>query len=283
MILGIFNNKNNLQIRVDYTMFEYFYLVQTVAKVTYTLYRWLKSPSSAIIIGSGGFGSVYKIKRGGKYIASKYVPNVFMFNNEVKIHKLVSSRFTPKYIRSSIWTRTIYMEHCKYSMSKCMRSSRHDKLKWIVNIVEGLCHLEKCGIIHRDLKEANILITFDGKAVIADFGLSVKALRVNRYVGTFGYIAPEVKTGSYDNKVDIYSTGVLCTNLLSPDLVVPDCIQRCLCLNPSDRPTPTELLSSIRAIDCLKYTISDDHKSVFQWAGYKDHLEVVKFLIKKQD
>ena len=75
------------------------------------------------------------------------------------------------------------------------------------------CHIN--GIVHRDIKSDNIL--FAGQDIsspvkLIDFGISVKFekdTKLKDKTGTVLYIAPEVISGSYDEKCDIWSLGVL--------------------------------------------------------------------------
>ncbi|RXG68429.1 Aurora kinase A-B [Armadillidium vulgare] len=72
------------------------------------------------------------------------------------------------------------------------------------------CHERK--VIHRDLKPENILIANDGQLKIADFGWCVQSPNERRTTlcGTLDYLAPEiVENKPYDEKVDIWSLGVL--------------------------------------------------------------------------
>lgn len=94
----------------------------------------------------------------------------------------------------------------------------------VVQIAEGLQHAHQRGIVHRDLKLANILLTDDGNALILDFNLSEElvvngptALAVG---GTLPYMAPEhltalIQGGSVDARSDIYSLGVIFYELLT--------------------------------------------------------------------
>eukprot|EP00967_Tisochrysis_lutea_P147187 scaffold279275_cov19-Tisochrysis_lutea.AAC.2 len=75
-------------------------------------------------------------------------------------------------------------------------------------------------IVHRDLKSQNILLTKDGRCKIADFGLSKifqnEVAGMTGQIGTPGWTAPEVyKHGSYDQKVDVYSFGIVLAECLS--------------------------------------------------------------------
>ena len=82
-------------------------------------------------------------------------------------------------------------------------------------------------LIHRDLKPENILIGMSGNKRIcklADFGISKftqdHTQYHTKYCGTHGYKAPEVNTGSYDCKADVYSLGM--TGLEVFDLTDPE-------------------------------------------------------------
>jgi len=80
----------------------------------------------------------------------------------------------------------------------------------------ALSYLHKSGIIHRDIKAANILLTVQGRVLLCDFGVaaslvssSVHAKR-STFVGTPYWMAPEVITEgkTYDQSADIWSLGI---------------------------------------------------------------------------
>lgn len=87
-------------------------------------------------------------------------------------------------------------------------------------IVDGLDYLHKCGVTHRDVKPANILVNPNGVIKITDFGVSsavdVPTMTGNTLVGTPWYIAPEMIAGRpYGKSVDIWSLGCTVLELAS--------------------------------------------------------------------
>jgi len=93
-------------------------------------------------------------------------------------------------------------------------------LKRIVQqIVQGLCHLKECGIVHCDLKPENIIFTSDEKEEIKIVDLGSACSRQERgftYVCSRYYRAPEmvlIKSGDYDFAVDMWSLGCIAAEL----------------------------------------------------------------------
>ncbi|CAD8072893.1 unnamed protein product [Paramecium primaurelia] len=88
---------------------------------------------------------------------------------------------------------------------------------------QGLKHLHDLDIVHRDIKLQNILFKDCQKMdtlKISDFGFACKKseiLYINPRCGTPGYTAPEVfsQPCKYDEKVDIYSAGIVFYNILT--------------------------------------------------------------------
>ena len=94
------------------------------------------------------------------------------------------------------------------------------KLGVVIDLLTGLAYAHKRGIVHRDVKPANIRLTDDGRAKIMDFGIvhltSSNMTRTGMMMGTPSYMAPEQVTGgAVMPATDIFATGVVLYELLT--------------------------------------------------------------------
>ena len=90
---------------------------------------------------------------------------------------------------------------------------------YISQVLDGLCYLHDQGVIHRDIKGANILTTKDGSVKLADFGVATKAGSLldgnNPVVGSPYWMAPEVIDQSGATTAsDVWSVGCVVIELL---------------------------------------------------------------------
>ncbi|MEZ5360952.1 MAG: serine/threonine-protein kinase [Bryobacterales bacterium] len=156
-----------------------------------------------------------------------------------------------------------------------------------LQIARGLAHAHRRGVIHRDIKADNVLVTEDGLLKVSDFGLArleaeAGLTEEGSMVGSMAYMAPEQILGHQaDARSDIFSFGVLCYALSVAELPfqsvhaaalqyeilnsepaplsqyradLPDAwttlVMRCLAKRPEDRPQSMEEV--VTALETLR-------------------------------
>ncbi len=191
-------------------------------------------------LGEGGMGVVYKahdtkLKRD---VAIKFLPNRVSSSKEDKERFMVEARAAAALNHSNIATiysieekdgqTFIVMELIDGVELKDKINSGlmkvDDAIDVIIQIAEGLGKAHEKGVIHRDIKSSNIMITKDGKVKIMDFGLaklsdnSVITVK-GTTLGTAAYMSPEQAQGKSSTYLsDIWSLGVVAYEILTGEL-----------------------------------------------------------------
>jgi len=91
----------------------------------------------------------------------------------------------------------------------------------MTGVLDGLAAAHNSGIVHRDVKPENVLLTADGRVKVADFGLAraqaaAGQTRAGLLIGTVAYVPPEQVSGEITGpRGDVYSAGVMLFELLT--------------------------------------------------------------------
>ncbi len=188
-------------------------------------------------LGEGGMGVVYKAEdnRLKREVAIKFLPHHISANKEERQRFEIEAQAAASLNHSNI--ATIYsieesgeeifivMEYINgQELKKKIESGKlsiDESLKIIEQISLGLKAAHQKGIIHRDIKSSNIMITPSGQVKIMDFGLakvsgSSQITKVGTTIGTIAYMSPEQARGeSADHRSDIWAMGIILYEMLA--------------------------------------------------------------------
>lgn len=200
-------------------------------------------------LGEGAFGTVYKGTYCGTLVAikelhfggaSEQIKKYKEFRHEINIMSKLSSPYLVKLFGTSLQPLGMVMEFCPHkSLDVHLLAPTGYNWDWSLrlkvahDVARGLAalHAHSPPIIHRDLRSPNIFICSleagdDVAAKIGDFGLSQHALpHLTEMLSTWQWLAPEVfdsASQKYDEKSDIYSYGVVCTEIATGILPFSD-------------------------------------------------------------
>jgi serine/threonine protein kinase/tetratricopeptide (TPR) repeat protein len=222
------------------------------------VYRILKS------IGHGGMGEVYLAEdtKLGRNVALKFLSHEFLADNWAKRQLIKEAQAVAMLDHPNICSVYGFEEHGEHSFIVMQyvqgmtlwdlihktSLTRDQALSIARQIISGLAEAHAHGIIHRDIKPKNIMVTDAGVVKILDFGLaktiqekqgddqtdSISHLsKSGLLVGTLAYMSPEQLRGEkLDYASDIFSLGTLLYETLSGR-------------NPFTRDTNAEIISAI--------------------------------------
>ena len=182
-------------------------------------------------LGEGGMGVVYKAEdtKLDRVVALKFLSPQALGSGDEKTRFMHEARAVAALNHPNICTiheidehdenSFIAMEYIAGESLKARIESGPLKLEEAANITlqvaAGLSEAHKKGIVHRDIKSANIMFNERGDVKIMDFGLAWSAdrtqlTRAGTTLGTVAYMSPEQGRGeAVDHRTDIWSLGVI--------------------------------------------------------------------------
>ena len=217
-----------------------FFIRQTDGQIT-QYYEVLKK------IGEGASAKVYKVKekssgeiRAMKQVEKSKLPDVRYFETEIKILSLLDHPNIVRLFEVFEDSKNFYliMELCTGGnlISRMGNKRLKEKQAAVLmeQVVSAIAYCHEKGICHRDLKPQNVLFcneSPDSPVKVVDFGISKifdpslanlqkdlqednKLKKMDSQIGTLFFISPEILKGSYNEKCDIWSLGIILYYLL---------------------------------------------------------------------
>lgn len=188
-------------------------------------------------IGEGGMGVVYKAedKRLHRIVALKFLPAQLTKDTEIKNrffheaqaasaldHPNIATIYEIEEDDGEWFIVMAYIEgHSLKEKTQGGPLPTEETLNLAIQITEGLAAAHSKGIIHRDIKSSNIMITKTGQVKITDFGLakfkdSSLVTREGTIMGTPAYMSPEqARCEEADHRSDIFSLGTVLYEMLT--------------------------------------------------------------------
>ncbi len=190
------------------------------------------------VLGEGASGAVYRVsdrQQGGREVALKILLNNSAFDENTLSRFIAELRILQKVQHPNLVeaydlielgeTIAFTMEYVPGSdLGHVFRNRKlsNDELDSIFyQVLSALDELHKHGIVHRDIKLENVLVTKDGRVKLSDLGLMKcgdfdNMTRTGILLGTAQYMPPEYVRGSmYDHRGDIYAVGLMLYELLT--------------------------------------------------------------------
>jgi serine/threonine protein kinase/Flp pilus assembly protein TadD len=191
-------------------------------------------------LGEGGMGVVYKAQdiKLDRLVALKFLPQHLTADAVEKERFIHEAKAASALNHTNITTiyeidefegqMFIVMEYCEGKTLKQIIEKETLSVKKVLDIgiqvCEGLAIAHEKGIVHRDIKSDNIMLTPRGQVKIMDFGLAklkgaTKLTKTRSTLGTLAYMSTEQAQGEeVDSRSDIFSFGVVLYELLTGKL-----------------------------------------------------------------
>ena len=208
-------------------------------------------------LGNGAFGVVYKVI--DEATSSVYaLKDVLCLNNSALRNAVREAQTLNKISHENVIAvvgvdqfrnkqglhMLLLTEYCSggsLNVRLARPSTEEENLKWMSQTATAVAHLHSRGVVHRDLKADNVLLTANGDVKLGDFGLAREYIALKRAgirqddgswlesytqyymqsgIGPIHWVAPEFFRNHYTEKADVFSLGTLFFAILQRDFIV---------------------------------------------------------------
>ena len=248
------------------------------------------------VLGRGGMGIVYKARDAviERDVAIKTISsNDSNFDHQQVERLLTEARSAGRLHHPNIVTvfdfgeeggiSYVVLEYCEgvdlaHVIEEKRAMSLIERIEIILQICRGLGYAHDCGVVHRDMKPANVRLTTNGAAKILDFGLARyddTSLTKSGYItGTIAYMSPERMHGTSGPADDIFALGATAYELLTyqrafPGQSTPEVMMKIMTQTPPAPSTVAEVPPEFDAVllKCMARTPEERFASVHDFAA----------------
>jgi p21-activated kinase 1 len=242
------------------------------------------------LLGKGAYGQVYRgYEFTGRQVAikvQKFDRHAASLYQEVALLKRCQHENITQYVASyllpqELWIIMEYVDGMPLSKPISKFCLYDEEIAAVTQgTLKALHYLHTRGIMHRDVKSDNVMVSKEGVVKLTDFGSAVESATGSGMVGTLWWLAPEVLCGRpYDNRVDVWALGITVIEMVkgpephpyagldvlttaalirSREPEIPACtspqiagfLDCCLAMEPESRMSPATLMDHSLVQDC---------------------------------
>lgn len=193
-----------------------------------------------LLLGAGGMGAVYRVSDLAlretvalkllRHDASPGLQAVPRFREEVRLARRVTHENVARVHDLGVHQGFLYLtmeyvegETLRERLQRLGGLSLFEALRVGVLLCKGLAAAHGAGVVHRDIKPPNVLLSHEGRVVLSDFGIARSVEEHSELtqgaLGTRRYMAPEQALGRpVDHRADLYALGLVLTEMVTGEL-----------------------------------------------------------------